>query len=157
MESRREVQVCFVPISGGGFKRWSSAARMCSMPLDKQPDWETTRNRAALLVSRMPSVSTFKTACTSTPEERRREGVKGACPGPFQRQSLSCNSSSVRLSDGTNKREDRQSINFEGDESLDKAGAHTNTLVSRVGPSVVTWVLTHSESCETAKFPFWIQ
>ena len=39
---------------------WSSAARMRSMLDDKQTDWDATRNRAALLVSKMPSVSIFK-------------------------------------------------------------------------------------------------
>ena len=52
------------------------------MPLDKQPDWEATRNGAAVLVSRMPSVSVFKPHALPR-QRRRREGVKGACREPF--------------------------------------------------------------------------
>ena len=63
---------------------------------------------------------------------------------PLQCQGLSCYCAGIGLCDRTNKRENRQSIHSQRDESLDKAlrrgadaGAHTNSLVSRFVPSVV--------------------
>ena len=47
--------------------------------------------------------------------------VQWACREPSERQIFRRDGCCVRFSDGPNKREERQGINFERDDSLDKA------------------------------------
>ena len=120
--SSRRVEIHVVPTPGARINS-TAVIIFCSsyarpMSTDNTSYREATRKRPALLVSSIPSTSTLGANCTSSSEQCGRYRVERAS---LKRKILSRNGSCIGFSNRTNDREDRQSINLERDESLDKA------------------------------------
>ena len=112
------------------------------MPADTTSERKATRKRAALLVSWIPSTSTFR------PHVRRRRN-KAAKPSrdPLKRNVFNRNDSLVGLGNRTNIFENRQLKDLERNKSLDRAlrraaitSTKTNELAPGFGPSVICYV-----------------
>ena len=147
MKSSRSVQVFLIPTSGDCFK--GAFAMILSGANAFHAGCQTTRlgghAEPRSLARKLDAVNNnFEAACTSSPVQCGRNGVKWACRRPLERQIFSRYGCWVRFSDRSDEREDRQSVNSARDESLDKAlrrgadtAAHSNKLVSRLGPPVI--------------------
>ena len=118
---------------------------MRSIQVDKQSDSEATRNRATFAL-KLDAVDIDSQATrTDAPEERRWQGVEGACREPLKCQGFSHWSCSIGFVDRTNEGVDGQNMNLERDDPLNQtlrrgadARTYSNTFVPCLGPSVTS-------------------